>query len=93
MELISQRVASGLNVKPSTFKRPRKRKPQTRNVEASGDDAVMSDNEAKSVDWKKWGDRATFWKAWVDNGKHLFTGTEVQLFLVVFMVRLSNERL
>jgi hypothetical protein len=28
MELISQRVASGLDVKPSTFKRPRKRKPQ-----------------------------------------------------------------
>lgn len=88
MELISQRVASGLDVTPSTFKKPRKRK--TQNVNTSGDDAIKSRNEGKSVDWKKWGDRVALWKACVDNGKQLFTGTEVRLFLVIFVFSSSN---
>jgi GRAM domain-containing protein 4 len=90
MELISQRVASGLDVTPSTFKKPRKRKTQIQNVNISGNDAIKSENEAKSVDWKKWGDRVALWKACVDNGKQLFTGTEVQLFLVIFVFSSSN---
>lgn len=78
MELISQRVASGLNVKPSAFKKPNK--PQTRNVEIGGDDAIISDTEGQSVDWKKWGDRAALLKSWADNGKRLFTRSDVRIF-------------
>lgn len=90
MELISQRIASGQDVKPSTLKKPRKRNlPQTQNVEASGNDAIISENEPQSIDWKKWGDRAASWKTLVDGGVQLLTGIGVRLSLP-FVVRRSN---
>jgi hypothetical protein len=75
MELISQRVASGLDIKPSALKKPKKPKPQ--NVETGGDVSIKSQTEQKPIDWKKWGDRAALGKAWADDGKRLLTGSEV----------------
>lgn len=75
MELISQRVASGLDVKPTVLKKPKK--PKTQIVETSGDDPIKPENDGKPVDWKKWGDRAALGKAWVGDGKRLLTGGEV----------------
>ncbi|KIM85186.1 hypothetical protein PILCRDRAFT_5540 [Piloderma croceum F 1598] len=69
MELISQRVASGLSIKPP--KKPKK--PQNRNVETI---SIQSQTEQKPVDWKKWGERAALGKAWANDGKRLFTGDE-----------------
>jgi GRAM domain-containing protein 4 len=79
MELISQRVASGLSIKPP--KKPKKSK--DRNAELI---SIQSQTERKPVDWKKWGERAALGKAWANNGKRLFTGDEVRarLFNIFF---------
>jgi hypothetical protein len=79
MELISQRVASGLSIKPP--KKPKK--PQNRNVETI---SIQSQTEQKPVDWKKWGERAALGKAWANDGKRLFTGDEVRARLFVTSV-------
>lgn len=91
LDIISQRVASGLDVKPSPFPKPKTAK--ARNADASNDGSVKSSTrEEKPIDWKKWGDRAATGKAaiartalgkaalgpaWTDDEKRLFTGTEV----------------
>lgn len=75
MELISQRVASGLDVKPTALKKPKRAK--TQNLETTGEDAIKTGTDGKPVDWKKWGDRAALGKSWADDGKRLFTGGEV----------------
>jgi len=76
MELISQRVASGLSIKPT-------KKPKNRDVDMI---SIQSQTEQKSVDWKKWGERAALGKAWANDGKRLFTGDEVRARLFVILV-------
>ena len=71
MELISQRVASGLNIKPTAFKKP---KPH---LEKGGVNSMQLQSDQKPVDWQKWGDRAALGKAWANDGKRLFAGNEV----------------
>ncbi|KII94384.1 hypothetical protein PLICRDRAFT_172032 [Plicaturopsis crispa FD-325 SS-3] len=83
MEVISQRVALGLDVVPP--------KPMKRNKKGSGGpsgnpSAMLSTDsfssassqqpeiKDKNVDWKKWGERAAIGKNWADDGKRLFTG-------------------
>jgi hypothetical protein len=76
MDLISQRVASGQDIKPSAFKKPKTPNPQTGQT---GDSvSIKSQTEQNPIDWKKWGDRAALGKAWADDGKRLFTGDDVR---------------
>lgn len=74
MDLISQRVALGLDV-TSTEQRAKRRKP--RNVQVGGADAAIKEEGDKQVDWRKWSDRAALGKAWAEDSKRLFTGNEV----------------
>jgi hypothetical protein len=78
MELISQRVASGLNIKPSPMKKHKK--PNSRNIETGGDASIKSYTEKKSIDWKKWGNRAALGKVLAGDGKRLFAGGEVRKY-------------
>lgn len=71
MELISQRVASELNIKLAPLKLCKKLKPH--NVEANRDVSTKPYTIQKSVDWKKWGDRAALGKVLLEDGKRLFT--------------------
>lgn len=82
MELISQRVAAGLDVKPPRPRRSNKKK----NPAAAANDPdpikredthSQPDARDKSVDWKKWGERAAIGKAWAEDGKRLMTGNQV----------------
>ncbi|KZP31369.1 hypothetical protein FIBSPDRAFT_49641 [Athelia psychrophila] len=90
MDLISQRVASGLHVKPTPLQRSKRTK--MRSSETGGDDTFsVTSKEVKSIDWKRWGDRAALGKAafartpfgkatlgpaWSDDEKRLYTGTD-----------------
>jgi hypothetical protein len=80
MELISQRVAAGLPVKPKSRKR-HSRATSTSSIPeavASGSrDLPDAKAEEDSVDWKKWGERAAVGKAWADDGKRLLTKGQV----------------
>lgn len=71
MDLISQRVASGQDIKPSAFK-----KPNTPKNQAGENISMKSQGEQKPIDWKKWGDRAALGKAWANDGKRLLTGND-----------------
>jgi hypothetical protein len=84
MELISQRVASGLDIKPSPMKKHKK--PNSRNIETSGDASIKSYTEQKSIDWKKWGNRAALGKALAGDGKRLFVGGEVRKACLEFEI-------
>lgn len=90
LDLISQRVASGLHVKPTPSRKPKIAKAQ--NAEASSNEPIKSSKkEDKPIDWKKWGDRAAIGKAAIartalgkaalgpgtEDEKRLATGTEV----------------
>ena len=76
MELISQRVAAGLPVKPAS------KKNATRNDSELGlqDDGhtQSSLDKDQSIDWKKWGARAAIGKGWAGEGKRLMTGGQVR---------------
>ena len=67
MDLISQRVASGLDV-TFTEQVTKRRKPR---------DATIKEEGKKQVDWKKWSDRAVLAKTWAEDAKQLFTGNGV----------------
>ena len=93
MDLISQRVASGLHVKPSPLQRMKRTK--TWNADSgSSDTSSFTIKDDKSIDWKRWGDRAALGKAafartpfaratlgpaWSDDEKRLFTGSDVRI--------------
>jgi len=77
MELISQRVAAGLDVRPT---RSQRNKPTTDKKEQDGDGAKPDDlqpkgstKKDKDVDWKKWGERAAVGMTWAEDGKRIFT--------------------
>lgn len=74
MDLISQRVARGLLILPPKSYEP--------SIKSSDTDSVRSlnvqnreglrqrffgDENSKSVDWRKWGERAATTKAWADS--------------------------
>lgn len=82
MELISQRVAAGLPVKPSSRNSRKSTIVQDLADPASpiADDkdstreAVSQEN---GVNWKKWGERTVLGKAWVQDGKRFIRGEQV----------------
>ncbi|KZT02693.1 uncharacterized protein LAESUDRAFT_729938 [Laetiporus sulphureus 93-53] len=80
MELISQRVARGLEIKPKKS-RPKATPKQTLDSGSASPDAdgielstqsVGSSSSSTSVDWKKWGDRVATTKATTDEVKNMF---------------------
>ncbi|KAL4243508.1 GRAM domain-containing protein 4 [Abortiporus biennis] len=70
MELISQRVARGLDVKP---KPRRKTSESSLNDTPGGVETTSRGSVADiSVDWKKWGQRAAHTKSWTKDVKSIF---------------------
>lgn len=77
MELISQRVARGLAVKP---KRRKRKTPFGSRVNLSVEESLerrrqnngADDSAESSVDWNKWGDRVVRTKAWAGDVKQVF---------------------
>jgi hypothetical protein len=81
MELISQRVAACLPVKPNRISKraqdPRDATGQS-DIGARDDGRVQSPaDQGQGVDWKKWGARAAIGKGWAGEGKRLVTGGQV----------------
>ncbi|KAJ7038215.1 hypothetical protein C8F04DRAFT_1089928 [Mycena alexandri] len=68
MELISQRVAAGLDVRPP---RPARAKPRDKKKEPQ--EVKQAQTKDKEVDWKKWGERAAVGMTWAEDGKRIFT--------------------
>ncbi|KAI0076095.1 hypothetical protein K474DRAFT_1598700 [Panus rudis PR-1116 ss-1] len=81
MEIISQRVARGLPIKPK-HRRPKRRDPSeesertTENAQPASTTEIIRDHllGERSVDWKKWGERAADAKAWTQNVKGSLQG-------------------
>lgn len=80
MNLISKRVAAGLDVTPLSSKRQRPRSKTTSDNDPQrdeGNDRTRSPRDKNHVNWKKWGERAALGKAWADDGKRLFAEGQV----------------
>ncbi|KAF7347844.1 RNA cytidine acetyltransferase [Mycena venus] len=75
MDLISQRVAAGLPIRPVQPSRakPRDKKQRDDGVAEKGPAQTQSQNKDKEVDWKKWGERAAVGMSWAEDGKRIFT--------------------
>lgn len=74
MDLISQRVARGLPILPPKSYTPSRRSSDTESVRSLNvqnkeglRQRFFGDENSKSVDWKKWGERAATSKAWADS--------------------------
>lgn len=83
MELISQRVAAGLQVKPNRPLKVRKKQELSDNVENSTSaqkhkGGVSQENDS-SIDWKKWGDRVAIGKFAINDIKRLRPRKPVRL--------------
>lgn len=81
MQLISERVAAGLDVKPT--KSTKSKRKHTRNQTMDDDDTtgkgsdVPDEAKSQSIDWKKWGERAAIGKTWAEDSKRLIGGRQV----------------
>ncbi|KAJ6575102.1 hypothetical protein B0H19DRAFT_1127173 [Mycena capillaripes] len=75
MELISQRVAAGLDVRPVRPQKAKARDKKERDGGVAENDAAQqqSQKKDKDVDWKKWGERAAVGMTWAEDGKRIFT--------------------
>ena len=84
MELISQRVAAGLEVKPARANRNRKKQQSTDNLlrteTASKRKSATSVANGNGFDWKKWGGRVATGKSAVNDMKRLTPGKGVSDF-------------
>ncbi|KAJ4499630.1 hypothetical protein C8R41DRAFT_915363 [Lentinula lateritia] len=79
MEVISRRIAAGLDVNPSKRSSQQSRPSPVALGEIKTDDATSSSapttpggnkpEKGKDVDWKKWGERAAIGKAWIADKK------------------------
>jgi GRAM domain-containing protein 4 len=98
MELISQRIAAGLDVRPSDPRRQSKKKQApdrrtktfTDNVEDGVKASRGKQKEKTEIDWKKWGERVAIGKAHADEGKRLITGQQVLQFWTFFNLILTS---
>lgn len=78
MELISQRVAAGLDVRPARLPKAKRRdqKEQDREGDVETVQSAAKQPE-KDIDWKKWGERAVVGMNWAEDGKRIFTAGQV----------------
>lgn len=69
MEVISQRIAAGLDVNPS--KRDKRNTGERINTSMSAPSTPggSKNDKGQDIDWKKWGERAAIGKAWVTERK------------------------
>lgn len=83
MELISQRVAAGLQVKPNKPSKGGKTRELSDDVGISTSTqkhkGSLSQENNSSIDWKKWGDRVAVGKSVVTDIKRLRPGKLVRL--------------
>lgn len=85
MELITERVAAGLDVRPTKARKHNKhaRVNTTEGGIRSGqkdgpeDPHRRSEDKERSVNWKKWGERAAIGKTWAEDSKRLVGGRQV----------------
>ncbi|KAJ7244787.1 hypothetical protein B0H12DRAFT_1128811 [Mycena haematopus] len=75
MELISQRVAAGLPIRPVRPSRAKAHDKKKEGGDGKHNEAVQSQSQAKDkdVNWKKWGERAAVGMSWVEDGKRILT--------------------
>ncbi len=71
MEVISMRVASGLDITSSKKTRGRKSADSVDRSQPDNLSTESKDEQKKSIDWQKWNDRAAIGKAWAGEGKRL----------------------
>ncbi|KAJ7071042.1 hypothetical protein C8F01DRAFT_1108817 [Mycena amicta] len=71
MELISRRVAAGLDVRPS---RSRTLDSATMDEESNSIASEAQRSGKSDVDWKKWAERAASGRSWMDDGKRVLNG-------------------
>ncbi|KAL0951211.1 hypothetical protein HGRIS_007934 [Hohenbuehelia grisea] len=95
MELISQRVASGLDVTPKKRRGLKTKKPappsqNTSATDLSQDVSTDATPDDRSVNWKKWGDKLATGKALIDDGRRLVMGGNVSISLPIFLNRLND---
>lgn len=83
MELISQRVATGLQVKPNKPSKGGKKQEPSDDVGISTSAQMhkgsLSQENDSSIDWKKWGDRVAVGKTALTDIKRLKPGKPVRL--------------
>ncbi|KAJ7125590.1 hypothetical protein C8R43DRAFT_710389 [Mycena crocata] len=74
MELISRRVAAGLDVQPARLPRAKQHdKKENSDTETDTVRRQKSQKKDNDVDWKKWGERAAVGMTWAEDGKRIFT--------------------
>ncbi|KAJ3863072.1 hypothetical protein EV359DRAFT_43878 [Lentinula novae-zelandiae] len=100
MEVISRRIAAGLDVNPSKRSSQQSRPSPVALGEIKTDDATSSSapttpggnkpEKGKDVDWKKWGERAAIGKAWIAD-KKLVKKPDVSVSHGIFPLSLTPE--
>ncbi|KAF9456188.1 hypothetical protein BDZ94DRAFT_1351112 [Collybia nuda] len=70
MKLISERIAAGLDVRPSTALK-NKHNPANATTNNRPGLNFDFDKRERSIDWKKWGERAATSKTWADDSKRM----------------------
>jgi GRAM domain-containing protein 4 len=95
MEVISKRVASGLDIRTNKSKKSHARRNMSE-AEGSQQHGASESKEGggRNVDWQKWNDRAAIGKAWAGEGKRLFKKGVVrcQTSIIAVSVLIPNPR-
>ncbi|KAJ7492631.1 hypothetical protein FB451DRAFT_1551950 [Mycena latifolia] len=76
MELISRRVAAGLDVRPPRSPRSKRGDKKEHDGGVAETDTVQrqgAQKQDRDVNWKKWGERAAVGMTWAEDGKRIFT--------------------
>ncbi|KAF8898755.1 hypothetical protein BD779DRAFT_1795370 [Infundibulicybe gibba] len=80
MELISKRVAAGLDVRPPRNRRKRhtraKSEPGNPPEQSRALSPAIPPVSDSFINWKKWGERAALGKAWADDGSRLLSSNQ-----------------
>lgn len=71
MELISRRVAAGLNVRPLPSRSRYDKKEQGSGLEEAHSDPSGAPNKSSDISWQKWADRAAVGKTWINDGRRV----------------------
>ncbi|KAE9408089.1 hypothetical protein BT96DRAFT_21652 [Gymnopus androsaceus JB14] len=69
MEVISQRIAAGLDVNPSKRNNRNTGERINTSMSAPSTPGGSKNDKGQDIDWKKWGERAAIGKAWVTERK------------------------
>lgn len=87
MELISQRVAAGLDTRPTRSQKKHLNSDSVESFDSVSKDtkgSLSSSSKDKSIDWKKWGDRVAIGKSAIGDIKRLNPGKPVSTLRILF---------